>query len=262
MNTTAAPTRTASGGGWPGAIAFEWTKTVSVRSTWWIIASALVATLLGTWLFGASALARGRNGLDSAMPAPYLVVQTMLAVEMVIVLLATFSITGEYSTGSIMTTLQSVPRRGLVLLSKTAVLFAAGLVLGAALILAGTPVAAISAAEFGTFEFSDLLRAIVGTGVGLGFLGVFVLGLGTALRSASLTIITTLGLLHLIPNLLPLFGSDAISEFVRYLPNQAITVLAVDTTGPYGWPTAVLVLLGWAAAGLLLGHLVLRNRDA
>ena len=27
-------------------------------------------------------------------------------------------------------------------------------------------------------------------------------------------------------------------------------------------PTAVLVLLGWAAAGLLLGHLVLRKRDA
>ncbi|GAA1553003.1 ABC transporter permease [Brevibacterium picturae] len=258
---TAALPRTTRGGCWWGAIAFEWTKLSSVRSTWWIIVAAFVAALLGSWLLGASALASGRNGLDSAMPAPAIVVQTMLVVEIVIVLLSTFTITGEYSTGSITTTLQAVPRRKQMLLAKTAVVLVTGVVLGAALIVVGTPVASASASQFGAFDAVDLVRAIVGTGLGLGLLGVFVLGLATALRSASLTIITVLGLLHLVPNLLPLFGVDAISDLVQYLPNQAMAVLAVDTAGPYGWPTAVLILLGWAMAGLLTGYLVLRSRD-
>lgn len=259
-HTSAIP-RTARGGWW-GAIAFEWTKLYSLRSTWWIIATAFVAALFGSWLLGASALASGRNGLDSAMPAPAIVVQTMLVVEISIVVLSTFAVTGEYSTGSITTTLQAVPRRGRVILAKTTMVMVTGVVLGAALIIAGTPVAKVSASQFGAFDAVDLVRATLGTGLGLGLLGVFVLGLATALRSASLTIITVLGLLHLVPNLLPLFGVDAISDLVQYLPNQAIAVLAVDTAGPYGWPTAVLVLLGWAAAGLLTGHLVLRSRDA
>src|SRR5699024_11222659 len=63
------------GSPWVGAIAFEWTKLVSVRSTWWIVAVSVFATLFGSGLLGASALASGRNGLDSAAPAPYFVVQ-------------------------------------------------------------------------------------------------------------------------------------------------------------------------------------------
>lgn len=259
-HTTVIPRTTR--GGWWGAIAFEWTKLSSVRSTWWIIAAAFAAALFGSWLLGASALASGRNGLDSAMPAPAIVVQTMLVVEIVVVLLSTFAITSEYSTGSITTTLQAVPRREQVILAKTTLVLVTGAVLGAALIITGTPVAKVSASQFGTFDAADLVRAMAGTGLGLGLLGVFVLGLATALRSASLTIITVLGMLHLVPNLLPLFGVDAISDLGQYLPNQALAVLAVDSAGPYGWPTAVLVLLGWAAAGLLTGHLVLRSRDA
>ncbi len=246
---------------WTGAIAFEWTKLVSVRSTWWILVSAVVCTIAGSWLLGASALASGRNGFDTAMPAPQIVVQTMLIVEMTVVLLGTFAITSEYSTGSIMTTLQSVPRRFQVLAGKTVVLGLIGIAAGAALILIGTPIAAGAAAEFGRFEFSDLVRAMIGTGVGLALLSIVVLGLGAALRSAAFTIITALALLHVVPNILPLFGVEAIGDLVRFLPNQAIAVLAVETTQPYTWPVALAVLAGWAGAGLLIGYTVLRTRD-
>src|SRR5699024_8450685 len=58
------------------------------------------------------------------------------------------------------------------------------------------------------------------------------------------------------------FGVTAMSEQVRYLPNQAIAVLSVDAPGPYGWPIALLVLGCWAAAGLLCGGLLLRTPDA
>ena len=256
--------RAADRGGspWVGAIAFEWTKLFSVRSTWWIVAVSVLATLFGSGLLGASALASGRNGLDSATPAPHTVVQTMIAVEFIVVLLGTFTITGEYSTGSVMTTLQSVPRRSRMLLAKALVQFGTGCALGAILVLLGTPVAAVFSAEFGAFESSDLVRAALGTGIGLGLLNIFVLGIGTVLRSAAMTIITTLALLQLVPSLLPLFGVTAISELVRYLPNQAIAVLSVDAPGPYGWPIALLVLGCWAAAGLLCGGLLLRTRDA
>ena len=236
------------GSPWVGAIAFEWTKLVSVRSTWWIVAVSVFATLFGSGLLGASALASGRNGLDSAAPAPYFVVQTMIAVEFIVVLLGTFAITGEYSTGSVMTTLQSVPRRSRLLLAKALVQFGTGCALGLMFVVLGTPVAAVFSAEFGAFESSDLVRAALGTGIGLGLLNVFVLGLGTVLRSAVMTIITTLALLQLVPSLLPLFGVTLMSELVRFLPNQAIAVLSVDAPGPYGWPIALLVLGCWAAA--------------
>ena len=250
------------GSPWVGAIAFEWTKLVSVRSTWWIVAVSVLATLFGSGLLGASALASGRNGLDSAAPAPYFVVQTMIAVEFIVVLLGTFAITGEYSTGSVMTTLQSVPRRSRLLLAKALVQFGTGCALGLMFVVLGTPVAAVFSAEFGAFESSDLVRAALGTGIGLGLLNVFVLGLGTVLRSAAMTIITTLALLQLVPSLLPLFGVTLMSELARFLPNQAIAVLSVDAPGPYGWPIALLVLGCWAAAGLLCGGLLLRTRDA
>lgn len=248
--------------GWAGAVAFEWTKLAGIRSTWWIIAVALVSTVLGSWMLGASLLASGQNGAASPMPAPMVVVQTMIAVEFIVVLLGTFAITSEYSTGSIMSTLQAVPGRARLLLAKVTVQFVTGGLLGAALILVGTPVAAFFAADFGTFDLTDLLRAAAGVGLGLGLLNVLVLGLGTALRSAALTILTTLGLLQLVPSLLPLAGVEAITDFVQYMPNAAISVLAADIDGPYSPGIAILVLLAWAVAGTALGYLVLRNRDA
>src|SRR5699024_10098995 len=158
-----------------------------------------------------------------------------------IFLLGTFAITGEYSTGSVMTTLQSVPRRSRLLLAKALVQFGTGCALGLMFGVLGTPVAAVFSAEFGAFESSDMVRAALGTGIGLGLLNVFVLGLGTVLRSAVMTIITTLALLQLVPSLLPLFGVTLMSELARFLPNQAIAVLSVDAPGPYGWPIALLV---------------------
>src|SRR5699024_12313737 len=94
-------------------------------------------------------------------------------------------------------------------------------------VVLGTPVAAVFSAEFGAFESSDLVRAALGTGIGLGLLNVFVLGLGTVLRRAVMTIITTLALLQQVPSLLPLFGVTLMSELARFRPNQAIEMLAV-----------------------------------
>src|SRR5699024_8485454 len=184
------------------------------------------------------------------------------AVEFIVCLICTIAITGEYSTGSVMTTLQSVPRRSRLLLAKALVQFGTGCALGLMLVVLGTPVATVFSAEFGAFESSDLVRAALGTGIGLRLLNVFVLGLGTVLRSAAMTIITTLALLPREPGLLPLCGGTLMSALARCLPSQAIAVPSVDAPGPYGWPIALLVLGCGAAAGLLCGGLLLRTRDA
>lgn len=244
------------------ALAFEWTKFASLRSTWWILASALVVTLAGSWLFGMSAQASGANGLDSAMPAPAFVMQSMLVGELAFVVLGTFVITSEYSSGAIVSTLQSVPRRTRMLVSKAVLVFLVGFLGGAGLVLLGTPVAAVFAGDYGTFTAGELSRAMLGAGTGMGVLGVLSLGLGAALRSATLTLVVVLGLLQLVSNVLPLFGNEHVAELANYLPNIAISVLALEGPGPYGWPVALLVLAAWSAAGLVAGATILHRRDA
>ncbi|WP_147919220.1 ABC transporter [Ruania zhangjianzhongii] len=257
-----APAMTTSTPPWLGAIAFEWTKIASVRSTRWIIISAILITAGGSWLLGTSALASGLNGFATAMPAPYLAFQTMLVAQIAIVLLATLAISSEYSTGAIVTTLQSVPVRGRMLAGKSLVVALGSALVGVVLIGVGTPIAAASAAEFGTFTAADLVRALIGTGIGFAFLSLLVLGLGTALRSAAGTILATLAILQVLPVALPLFNQDWATDLVQYLPNQAITVLATHPSEPYTWPVALAVLAGWAAASLAAGYTALRLRDA
>src|SRR5580704_17546523 len=108
-----------------GAIASEFTKIRSVRSTYWTLAALLVVSIgIGAAITGGSAANFSHN---PANKAGFDATQTSLVAffeigQLIIAVIAALAITSEYSTGMIRTSLTAQPRRGTVYAAKAIVL--------------------------------------------------------------------------------------------------------------------------------------------
>src|SRR5580693_3779229 len=108
-----------------GAIASEFTKIRSVRSTYWTLAALLVVSIgIGAAITGGSAANFSHN---LANKAGFDATQTSLVAffeigQLIIAVVAAMAITSEYSTGMIRTSLTAQPRRGTVYAAKAIVL--------------------------------------------------------------------------------------------------------------------------------------------
>ena len=108
-----------------GAIASEFTKIRSVRSTYWTLAALLVVSIgIGAAITGGSAANFSHN---LANKAGFDATQTSLVAffeigQLIIAVIAAMAITSEYSTGMIRTSLTAQPRRGTVYAAKAIVL--------------------------------------------------------------------------------------------------------------------------------------------
>ena len=108
-----------------GAIASEFTKIRSVRSTYWTLAALLVVSIgIGAAITGGTAASFSHN---PANKAGFDATQTSLIAffeigQLIIAVIAALAITAEYSTGMIRTSLTAQPRRGTVYAAKAIVL--------------------------------------------------------------------------------------------------------------------------------------------
>jgi len=108
-----------------GAIASEFTKVRSVRSTYWTLAALLIVSIgVGAAITGGSAANFNHN---LANKAGFDATQTSLVAffeigQLIIAVVAAMAITSEYSTGMIRTSLTAQPRRGTVYAAKAIVL--------------------------------------------------------------------------------------------------------------------------------------------
>jgi len=108
-----------------GAIASEFTKIRSVRSTYWTLAALLVVSIgIGAAIAGGAAANFSHNPGNKA---GFDATQTSLGAffeigQLVIAVIAALAITSEYSTGMIRTSLTAQPRRGTVYAAKAIVL--------------------------------------------------------------------------------------------------------------------------------------------
>jgi ABC-2 type transport system permease protein len=249
------------GGTFPQAMAMEWTKLHSLRSTRWTL---LLAALLAT---GLTALFSGLAGSSGDLVDLSAVETTAFGLEtaqLLMIVLGAVVITGEYGSGSIRTTLAAVPVRGRLMAAKAVVLavtaWGLGVLVGAAcLIVAGALLP-------GGFDASatDAGWAIVGGGAYLAVIALLTFGAGAALRSTAATIGLVAGLLALIPTTLPLLPAAVVDRVVPLLPAMAAEVLLTGQAqaAPYGRWAALAVLCGWALVPLLVGYGTLRKRDA
>ncbi|MFI0357829.1 hypothetical protein [Actinomadura sp. 9N407] len=259
-------TTTASGGGMPGAVLSEWTKAWSVRSTWWSLVGAgvlMAVTCLQLAIFTANA-----NGNDDPADDKGVVTIGSVAIgavdlgQFALIGLAMLLITAEYASGAIRTSLQWVPRRGVLLLAKTAVAAVIGGVAGTLLAAGGSVVGAVMLGRWGTFTFSTWLGEILAVGVYLALISVFALGIGALLRSSVGTLIVTFLILTILPASLKASDIEAVERAADFLPGLAGAAFMRGESETYPALAGLLILAAWAVAAIIAGHLALRRRDA
>jgi ABC-2 type transport system permease protein len=163
-------------------------------------------------------------------------------------ILGVLAMTSEYSSGMIRATLAAVPDRVMVLAAKAAVFGAAALVVGQIVVfgnfLAGQAVLT-GTAPHASLGQPAVLRAVVLTGLYLGFLGLVGLGLGAAIRSSAGAIGTLVGGLFVAPMIILIAGREsALDAFGKYAP-MFINENSVGAVKPVAH-----ALSPWAGLGL------------
>ncbi|MFJ9619602.1 ABC transporter permease [Streptomyces noursei] len=243
------------------ALAAEWTKIRSVRSTIWTLGVMLVL-IVGIGLLTTLALGSERK-MDPLLAVGFVGV---LLGSLCVITLGVLSISSEYGTGLIRTTLTACPSRARMLTAKAIVFFGLALVITT---LATTVVALLDFAMLnGPAPSADAwLRSTVGAGLYVALLGLLALSVGALLRHSAGAISAMMGLV-LLPMLLALFlqGESLRSlqkGMIEYsVPNAIATLYGIPfmPDGPSGW-TPLLVLAGVTAVALGGAYAALTQRD-
>jgi hypothetical protein len=266
------------------AIASEWTKIRSVRSTVWTL-SSMFALVVGIGLLTAVGLS-GEEYVGMPLLAPGLF--GLMLGQICVITLGVLVVTSEYGTGMIRTTLTACPQRGRVLLAKALIFFGLAFVMTT---LACTLTALINSALLsdqtpppyetsrppgsGSFEGGKIVAdsgewmgATVGAGLYVALLGLLSLAVGALLRHSAGAITTMLGVV-LLPLVMALFmASEALQDvrekLLEYSPLNGLASLyripMSENQDATGWP-----LLGGLAAvtfvALVVAYTLLNKRD-
>ena len=236
------------------AAASEWTRLWTLRSTWWALSAAT-----GLMLFVGAAAGASHEGLEPApiwLPAQIAIVPGQFALLLVVLL----AVTGEYSTGAIRSSLQWVPRRGILLAARTLVTVV--FVTACAVILAA--ITALVAWAFVGQAAEVVARDIV-AGLGrialvIAFGSLLTVGLGFFLRNTAGTLTALFLLLFALVVALGNTGVQWLVTISDHLPGRAIVAIVADE-GALATSTIAAVMVAWTAASLFAGGWSLLRRD-
>jgi ABC-type transport system involved in multi-copper enzyme maturation permease subunit len=263
---SAVPTRRYTFG---DAVRSEWTKIRTVRATFWCL---VISTVLGVGLAALVSWGSARHYASDPTDhlswdpvqrslAPLLIAQLVFAVFGVI------TVTAEYSTGMIRTTLTAVPKRGRLLAAKllvfTLVALAAGQIIafasfwiGQALIHGEAPSASIA--------HHLVLRAVIGAGLYLALLGLLGAAIGFIVRNAGAGIAVLVALLFVAPLILLLLPNSWYHTVHEYWPTEAGRQVYSVQRGSHA--LSAWLGFGWmalfTAAVIAAALVVLQRRDA
>ncbi|RFS81037.1 ABC transporter permease [Actinomadura spongiicola] len=256
---------TPSGGGLPGALAAEWTKLWSLRSTWWGLFGAGLLMGLVSMIMAEATVANnkdpGPEGPPGVVSVGDIATGAVETVQFVVLAIALLMVTGEYATGSIRATLQWVPPRGRMLWSKAAVAVAVVFPTAVLLTLIGSVVAWFWLDEWGRVDAGDLVHDALTIGLYLSLMSVLVMGVGAMLRSTAATLTTAFIFVLVLPITLVNTGSELLKDVADGLPSSAGRHM-MNGDGPYPTVVALAILAAWTAAAAWGGITVLRRRDA
>jgi ABC-2 type transport system permease protein len=275
QRTTFVPDR--GGRNFASVVRSEFIKITSLRST--------VCLLLAVVVFGlAVSIALGLTLEDAGLPdvgsvgfmLDQVTIGTVLFGQLIAGVLGVLVITGEYSSGTIQSTLIAVPARMTVLVAKAVVLFvtvtASALVAMFGSWAATYPMFAAFGIEI-SITAPGVIAALIGGSVYVGLSGVLGLGVGTMLRSVAAGIATVISLILLLPIVLSVLPASSLVRNLHLLTmSKAGDAMSnapdggggfVDLADGYvssgaGWVIAAV----WAAVFIVVGAIQLGRRDA
>ncbi len=249
-----------------GVAKSEWTKFRSVRSSYWTLAIAVVATVgLGALLSLAVASRVGhphgptRATLDPALES----ISGIFLAELAIGVLGVLVVSSEFTTGLARVSAAAVPSRSLLLAAKATVFGAVVLVVGEisafAAFFAGQAVLSTKSLQT-TLSAPGVARAVASGGVYLLIVGLLGLGLAGIVRRTAGAIAALFGLLLVLPLLVLPLPSPWSGDISTYLPSSVGMDLLtpVRAAGSLSPLEAGLIFAAYAVAALV-GAFVLTN---
>jgi ABC-2 type transport system permease protein len=254
------------------ALHAEWTKLRTTPGAMWLALATIVLTAgLGAAVAAATNYSAG-TGRDLAKIS-------LTGIDLgqaVIAVLAAVTISNEYGTGMIATTLTATPRRATMLGAKACLVTAVGLAAGTAAVLASllagrlllsgngfTPAHGYALLSLGD---GSTLRAAGGSVLYLALIALLSLGIATAVRDSATAVGLVLALLYLFPIVASAVPDPHWQRHLQQISPMNAGLAIQNTTNLHGLPISpwagLGVLAAWAAAAMLAGALTLRFRDA
>jgi ABC-2 type transport system permease protein len=259
-----------------GALRSELTKIRSVRSTYWTLLAMLVIVIgIGAlFTYGAAqnfshlpAAVQAHTRASEIAKATQRSLFGLLLGQLIIAVLGALTITSEYSTGMIRTSLSVLPRRDTVFAAKAlvfgAIALVAGLVSSFASYFLGQAI--LSGQHINsTLGHPGVLRAVIGGGLFLGVCGLLSYGLGALIRHTAGAITASFGLLFVLGILAGFLPANWAAHVDKWVPLNAGGAIWEKVTGtnPFSPWTGFAVFCGYAALAVAAGLYRFRNRDA
>jgi ABC-2 type transport system permease protein len=236
------------------ALNAEWRKLRTVPDLALLLALTVVLTVAVSWV-AAAVTAPGDGDPARIALLGVQVGQAVVAIAGVLV------VAGEFGTGLIGPTLLALPRRGRMLAAKALLLSA--LTGGAAVVAV---LGSLTVARFLRPVPIDgpMARAVTLSILHLILVALLGLGVGALVRNAAAAVGVVLGLLFLMPVLLPMFPEPHLQRLLfRLTPGTAAQALQSTTLDLPLRPWAALgVVAMWTAVALAVGGATLIRRDA
>jgi len=255
--------------GFVDALRSEFTKIRSTRSTYWTLL-ALIVVCIGIGALACAGTASHPQGISAAgFDATQQSLAGLYVGQLVIAALGALTITSEYSTGMIRTSLAVQPRRGVVFAAKGVVFAVVTLITG---LIASFGSFFVGQAILSPHHLSatlgqpNVLRAVIGGALFLTACGMLAYGLGAILRHTAAAISAAIGLLFVLTVLVQFLPSSWQNSLDKWMPALAGSqVWATKVTeGAHQFPAwgGFAVLAGWAAVAIVAGLVLFRTRDA
>ena len=259
-----------------GALRSELTKIRSVRSTYWALFAMIVITIgisaLLSWgriqdYASQPANVQAHTALDIRSHATQFSMFGLILGQLVIAVLGALTITSEYSTGMIRTSLTVLPRRTTVYAAKAVVFTLVALVAG---LVTSFGSYFIGQAIFATHHLNSslgqpgVLRAVIGGGLFLAACGLLSYGIGALLRSTAGAITASVALLFVLFVLSGFLPSSWAVHVDKWIPFNAGGAIWENLSGVKMFSPWVGfgVFCAYAAIAVVAGGILFRTRDA
>ncbi|HET7018218.1 MAG TPA: ABC transporter permease subunit [Streptosporangiaceae bacterium] len=280
-----------------GAVRSEFTKIRSVRSTYWTLLAMFIVCVGigalfawgqterlssiagGTTLKGHPIPSGAQHSFLAAREAEIRAAATSISLfgllfgQLVIVVLGALTITSEYSTGMIRTSLSTMPRRGTWFAAKGVVFGLVALVTGLVTSFTAFFVgqAILSSWHVNTtLGDHNVLRSVIGGGLYLAVCGLMSFGIGAMLRHSAGAISAGISLLFvvlLLSNFLPgppsgWFGQTDIDKWIPFFAGSHLWQNQLLGVNPFSPWVGFGVFCAYAAAAITGGLVLFLRRDA
>ncbi|MEU7473107.1 ABC transporter permease subunit [Streptomyces sp. NPDC044984] len=249
------------------ALASEWTKIKSVRSTMWTL-GVFVLLVVGIGLLTGLVVSSAEPDMGGESPLSLGFFGLLLG-SMCIITLGVLTTASEYGTGMIRTTMVACPSRGRVLAAKAVVFFLIAFVmtLVCATLIGFLHVALLEGHNAKEPTGEEWLKGTVGVSLYVALLGTLSLAIGSVIRHSAGAITIMIGAV-LAPLVIALFMFSSSLEDVQQalfeysIPNQMSIFYANSLTesGPSDWDP-LWIMLAATAAALGGAFALLRKRD-